>query len=48
MHIAKRVAREEDASKNLVAILADDGFRYGAHFYDDVWLNEHEIQPNPD
>ena len=45
VYILKKVVKEIGSDKNVVAILADDGFRYGNNFYDDNWLMYHSIQP---
>tara|TARA_Y100000310_G_scaffold324914_1_gene387505 strand:+ start:16645 stop:17595 length:951 start_codon:yes stop_codon:yes gene_type:complete len=41
IHTIKEITKDFPSDKNIVAILADDGFRYAGNFYDDNWMEQH-------
>ena len=41
IHTLKEMTKDFPANQNIVAILADDGFRYAGNFYDDAWMEQH-------
>jgi 2,3-diaminopropionate biosynthesis protein SbnA len=43
IHTIKEMTKDFPANQNIVAILADDGFRYAGNFYDDAWMEQHGI-----
>ncbi len=45
IHALKDIVKGSDPRDNIVAILADDGFRYGANFYDGNWMVTHGLRP---
>jgi N-(2-amino-2-carboxyethyl)-L-glutamate synthase len=46
VHVIKDLIRTEQPQGNIVAILADDGFRYGENFYSDTWMTTHAMRPD--
>ncbi|MGB8267674.1 MAG: cysteine synthase A [Candidatus Velthaea sp.] len=45
---AARVAKTLPPQSRVVTILCDGGDRYRSRLYDDAWLNENALQPQPD
>lgn len=45
IYTIKQMISELEHNKNVVAILADDGFRYAGNFYDNNWMSTHGMRP---
>lgn len=41
----RRIQEDLDPGSRVIGILADDGWRYAANFYNDRWLADHGIRP---
>jgi 2,3-diaminopropionate biosynthesis protein SbnA len=45
IYTIKNIQNQIPSDKNIVAILADDGFRYASNFYDDNWMTTRALRP---